>query len=240
MSPKVKEKLRITWFGHSAFLLESPGGKRVLVDPWLDNPKAPPEAKEIAKVDLILISHGHGDHIGNTIEVAKRTSATVVAIHEVSLFLQAKGVASIQGMNKGGTVDVGGVKVTMVDAKHSSDIDVGAEPVPGGEAAGFVIEFENGFKAYHAGDTAVFGDMKLIADLYKPHLAFLPIGGLYTMDPRAAAFACRMLKPQQIIGMHYGTFPPLTGTPSELKKWLPAAMKRRVLDLEPGRPIAIS
>src|SRR3990172_5669863 len=128
MSPKVKEKLRITWFGHSAFLLESPGGKRVLVDPWLDNPKAPPEAKEIAKVDLILISHGHGDHIGNTIEVAKRTSATVVAIHEVSLFLQAKGVASIQGMNKGGTVDVGGVKVTMVDAKHSSDIDVGAEP----------------------------------------------------------------------------------------------------------------
>jgi L-ascorbate metabolism protein UlaG (beta-lactamase superfamily) len=234
-----KEKLNITWFGHSAFLLRAPGGKSVLIDPWLDNPKAPPSAKEIKPIDLILLTHGHSDHVGNTIEVARRTKAPVIAIYEICLYLQQQGVSTAQGMNKGGTMQVDGLKITMVDAKHSSDLDVGGSVIPGGEPAGFVVEFENGFRVYHAGDTAVFGDMKLIADLYKPQLAILPIGGLYTMDPREAAYACKLLKPNHIIGMHYGTFPALAGTPGELKRNLPAAMRKKVIELVPGQAMTI-
>jgi len=229
-----RENLSITWFGHSAFLLKAPGGKSVLIDPWLDNPKAPTGAKEITPVDLILLTHGHSDHVGNTIEVARRTKATVIAIHEISLYLQEHGAPTVRGMNKGGTIRIDGLKVTMVDAKHSSDIDAGGTVIPGGEPAGFVIEFENGFRVYHAGDTSLFGDMKLIAELYKPQFVFLPIGGLYTMDPREAAYACRMLKPAHIAGMHYGTFPVLGGTPTALRNFLPAAMKSRVMELVPG------
>jgi L-ascorbate metabolism protein UlaG (beta-lactamase superfamily) len=234
-----EEELSITWYGHSAFLLKAPGGKSVLIDPWLDNPKAPAGAKEISPVDLILLTHGHSDHVGNTIEVAKRTKATVLAIYEISLYLQEHGVSSAQGMNKGGTMRVDGLTVTMVDARHSSGIDVGGTVIPGGESAGFVIEFENGFRVYHAGDTSLFGDMELIARLYKPHLAILPIGGLYTMGPRDATFACKMLKADHIVGMHYGTFPVLAGTPQELRKLLPAAMKKRVMELVPGQAATI-
>jgi L-ascorbate metabolism protein UlaG (beta-lactamase superfamily) len=235
-----REKLSITWFGHSAFLLKAPGGKSVLIDPWLENPKAPAGAKDISPVDLILISHGHSDHLGNAVEVARRTQATVLSIYEIALYLQKQGIAAAQGMNKGGTMSVDGLKVTMVDARHSSDLDVGGSVVPGGEAAGYVVEFENGFRVYHAGDTIVFGDMKIIADLYKPQLAILPIGGLFTMDPRQAAYACKLLKPKYIVGMHYGTFPTLAGTPAELKKNLPASMKKSVMELEPGRTVAIA
>ncbi|MEK6756148.1 MAG: metal-dependent hydrolase [Bacteroidota bacterium] len=235
-----QEKLKLTWYGHSAFLMQAPGGKAVLVDPWLDNPKAPAGAKDTTIVDLILITHGHSDHVGNTVEVAKRTGAKVVSIYEICLYMQSQGLANAQGMNKGGTTDINGIKVTMVDALHSSDLDVGGAVVPGGEAAGFVIEFENGFTAYHAGDTAVFGDMKLIAKLYKPQLALLPIGGLYTMGPREAAYACGLMKPHHIIGMHYGTLPVLTGTPGELKKYLPAPLKKRVMELEPGQTVTIA
>ena len=234
-----KENLKVTWFGHSVFLLESPDGRSVLIDPWLENPKAPPVAKDISKVDLILVSHGHSDHVGNAVEIAKRTNAKVVCIYELYLYFQSQGVSTAQGINKGSTTDVDGVKVTMVDARHSSDIDADGKVVPGGEAAGFVVEFASGFSLYHAGDTAVFGDMKLIQQLYKPKVALLPIGGLYTMGPREAAFACKLLNPQYIIGMHYGTFPVLTGTPSELKKHLPAAMKRRVIEMEPGKSISL-
>jgi L-ascorbate metabolism protein UlaG (beta-lactamase superfamily) len=241
MKPKKtrKEKLNVTWFGHSAFLLRAPGGKTVLIDPWLDNPKAPPEAKAVTPVGLILITHAHSDHIGNAVEVARRTGAKVISIHEISLYLQQQGVAESQGMNKGGTMRVDGIRVTMVDARHSSAVDGGGVVVPGGEAAGFVVNFENGFRVYHAGDTAVFGDMKIIADLYKPDLAILPIGGLYTMGPVEAAYACRLLKPKYVIGMHYGTFPALSGTPEELRKELPASMKRIVLKLDPGAPLSI-
>lgn len=234
------EKLSITWFGHSAFLLKAPGGKSVLIDPWLENPKAPAGAKDIAPIDLILVTHGHSDHVGNTIEIAQRTKANVISIYEIALYLQKSGVPNAQGMNKGGTMSVDGLKVTMVDAKHSSDLDVGGVVVPGGEPAGFVVEFENGFRAYHAGDTAVFGDMKIIADLYKPQVALLPIGGLYTMDPREAAYACKLLKPKHVVGMHYGTFPVLLGTPAELRKYLPASMRKTVKELVPGQPVAFT
>ena len=235
-----REKLRLTWYGHSAFLMQAPNGKAVLVDPWLDNPKAPQGAKDIAPVELVLITHGHSDHVGNAVEIAKRTQANVVSIYEICLYLQSQGISKAQGMNKGGTMTVDGINVTMVDALHSSDLDVGGAVVPGGEAAGFVIQFENGFKVYHAGDTAVFSDMKLIANLYKPQLVMLPIGGLYTMGPREAAYACGLMKPQRIIGMHYGTFPVLTGTPTELKKHLAAPFKKKLIELQPGETVTVS
>jgi len=226
--------LHVTWLGHSAFLLEPPGGKRVLIDPWLDNPRAPAGAKEISPIDIILVTHGHSDHLGNTVEVAKRTGATVVANFEISLYLQAHGVEKAVGINKGGSTDVDGVHMTMVDAKHSSGIDDGTTVVPGGEAGGFVIRFPNGFTAYHAGDTSLFSDLKLYGKLYHPRAAFLPIGDYYTMGPRDAAMACTYLSPRHIIGMHYGTFPILTGTPEELRKHLPAKLRDKVHVLEVG------
>jgi len=227
-------KATVTWYGHSAFLLQAPGGVGVLVDPWLDNPKSPRGAVSGVDPGLILVTHGHADHLGNTVQVALRTGAVVVSIHEVCLYLRGKGVATAQGMNKGGTVECKGIKVSMVDARHSSGIDIEDEVVPGGEAAGFVVELENGFRIYHAGDTSLFGDMKLIRDFHHPDVAILPIGGLYTMDPTQAALACRMLLPRHIIGMHYGTFPALAGSPSELKRFLPSELRRRVMKLEPG------
>ncbi len=234
-----KSKLTVTWFGHSAFRLESPGSPTVLIDPWLDNPKAPPGAAAQVGADVILVTHGHGDHIGNAVDIARRTGARVVAIHELSLYFKMRGVTTAMGMNKGGTVAFDGLQVTMVDAKHSADVDVGDTLAPGGEAAGYVVRLANGFTVYHAGDTAVFGDMKLIAQLYKPDVAILPIGGLYTMDPRAAAFACGLLKAKYVIGMHYGTFPALTGTPAELRTHLPAVKRKCVIELEPGKARAL-
>jgi L-ascorbate metabolism protein UlaG (beta-lactamase superfamily) len=230
----VQKNVKVTWFGHSAFLIESPTGKNILIDPWLDNPKAPAGAKEISHVDLILVTHGHSDHVGNTIEVAKRTNAKVVCIFELSLYFQNNGVERVQGMNKGGSVNVDGINITMTDAKHSGDIDVGGKVIPGGEAAGFVIRLENGYTLYNSGDTSLFGDMKYVAELYKPQAVFLPIGGLFTMSPREAAIACKLLKPKRIVGMHYGTFPALSGTPKELIQYLPAGLKKSVLELVPG------
>lgn len=230
-------RVKVTWLGHSAFLLESPGGKKVLIDPWLDNPNAPPGAKELPPVDLILVTHGHSDHLGNTVELAKNTNAKVVGIFEVCLYLQSKGVSGALGMNKGGTADVDGIRVTMVDAVHSSDIDADGNVIPAGEAAGFVVRFGDGHAVYHAGDTALFGDMKYIAELYKPEIALLPIGGFYTMGPREAAKACELLNPKHIIGMHYGTFPVLSGTPGELRRHLHARLKGRVMELQPGKPM---
>lgn len=235
-----KNNVRLTWYGHSAFKAESPSGKVVLFDPWFDNPKAPADAKSIEKADVILISHGHSDHVGNAIDIARRTQAKVVTIYELYLYLQSQGVATAMGMNKGGTADVDGIRVTMTDAKHSCDVDVnGKVAAPGGEAAGFVVEFENKFRLYHAGDTALFGDMSLIGKLYKPDAALLPIGDLYTMGPREAALACDLIKPRIIIGMHYGTFPVLTGTPQQLKRHLHTKYKKKLLELQVGVPVEL-
>jgi L-ascorbate metabolism protein UlaG (beta-lactamase superfamily) len=237
--------VRVTWLGHSAFRFDTPGGRVVYVDPWLDNPKAPPGAAAEAHPDFIFVTHGHADHLGNTVDLARRTGATVYAVHELAVYLQSRGVASVVGMNISGTVALDGLRVTMTSATHSGGIEApegtgGAPGVAGGAApAGFVFRFESGYTVYHAGDTGLFGDMKLIGAMYRPSLVILPIGGLYTMGPREAAKACVFLKPKLILGMHYGTFPALAGTPSDLKRALPAALRSRVRTLEPGRSLDV-
>ena len=207
--------VKITYYGHSAFRLAG-AGVSVLIDPWLSNPLLQTPIEQVGKVDLILVTHGHGDHVGETVPLAQKTGATVVAIHELSQILAAQGVSQVVGMNKGGTVTLAGLKITMTQAVHSSTMNVEGKMVPAGEAGGYVVQFPNGFTLYHAGDTAVFGDMDLIRQLYRPELALLPIGSHYVMNPHEAALACRLIKPKWVIPMHYGTFPVLTGTPAEL------------------------
>jgi L-ascorbate metabolism protein UlaG (beta-lactamase superfamily) len=228
--------IKITWLGHATFRIETPGGKTVLVDPWVaGNPKCPEKEKNLAKVDVMLCTHGHGDHIGDAVEIAKKHDPMVVGMPELCGWLEGKGVKRVSGMNKGGTQTVGDIKVTMVHAVHSSGIQDGNHLVYGGEACGYVVEFSNGVKIYHAGDTCVFGDMAIIREIYAPDICMLPIGDHYTMGPREAAYACKLLKPKTVIPMHYGTFPVLTGTPAELRKLVPDLDVR---EMKPGETIS--
>jgi L-ascorbate metabolism protein UlaG (beta-lactamase superfamily) len=214
--------IKLTWLGHSTFRIETPGGKTLIIDPWVQgNPKCPESEKKVKKVDVLLCTHGHGDHIGDAVEIAKLHEPVVVGIPELCGWLGKKGVTKLSEMNKGGTQTVGDIKVTMVHADHSCGITDGDEIVYGGEACGYVVEFSNGVKIYHAGDTNVFGDMQIIRDLYAPEIAMLPIGDHYTMSPREAAYACNLLKPKTVIPMHFGTFPVLTGRPDALQKLVP-------------------
>ena len=227
------QKLAITWLGHSAFRLRTPGGVEVLFDPWYTgNPKFP-EAARPAKADLILISHGHSDHITDAAAMARQTGATVVGIFEIVSWLGSKGVQAIEPMNKGGSITVKGLRITMTEAIHSSSFDDNGV-VYLGEPAGFVVKLENGQSLYFAGDTALFSDMKLIGELYKPEIAFLPIGDRFTMGPDTAAIAAKWLGVRQVVPMHWGTFPLLTGTPAQLKEHL-AGSGIDVLELEPGQ-----
>jgi len=227
----------VTFYGHAAFKL-SGAGVNVLIDPWLDNPLLSTPVAQVGKVDLILVTHGHGDHVGNTVAAAQATGATVVAIHELSQIIGIKWLPTSQvvGMNKGGTVSLKGCKVTMTHAVHSSTMEVGGRMVAAGDPGGFVVQFPNGFTAYHAGDTAVFKDMELIRELYRPELAMLPIGSHYVMNPQEAALACRLLQPRWVIPMHYGTFPVLTGTPEELTALLQGE-DITVIPLKPGETV---
>jgi L-ascorbate metabolism protein UlaG (beta-lactamase superfamily) len=225
----------ITYYGHAAFRLAGPG-VTVCIDPWLSNPLLTTPLDRVGKVDLILVTHGHGDHVGDTVALAQKTGAPVVAIHELSQILSSQGVPQTVGMNKGGTFEFPGVKVTMTQAVHSSSVEQAGQLVAAGEAGGFVLQFANGFTAYHAGDTAVFGDMALLRDLYQPELAMLPIGSHYVMNPGEAALACRLLQPRWVIPMHYGTFPVLTGTPAELKERLQGEAVQ-ILALKPGETV---
>ena len=228
--------MEITWLGHGTFRLVLPHGETLILDPWTNGNPAYPDGFEITRCDTILISHGHFDHIHDAVPLAAKFHPQVVAIYETCVWLEKKGVANCRGMNKGGSQKVGSVTVTMTHAVHSCGItDDDGSIVYGGEAAGYVLTLADGRVVYFAGDTNVFTDMELIAEIYKPELAFLPIGDLYTMSPREAAVACRLLGAKTVIPMHFGTFPPLTGRPGQLQE---LAKGVKVWELTPGKPVA--
>jgi L-ascorbate metabolism protein UlaG (beta-lactamase superfamily) len=226
----------LTWLGHASFRFDSPGGKRVYVDPWFDNPKCPPDEKQPDRCDAIAITHGHSDHVGSAIELSKKFGPLpIVALVELKSWLKRQGAQTddMPGPNKGGTVEAEGIKFTLTNAFHSSSAGDGTYL---GEAAGIVVELENGTKIYFAGDTCVFGDMQLIGRIYSPDVAVLPIGGHFTMDPREAAVACELLGAQRVVPCHYGTFPLLKGTPDQLKQEA-AGVDVQVID--PGQSLAL-
>ncbi|HUA61582.1 MAG TPA: metal-dependent hydrolase [Verrucomicrobiae bacterium] len=228
--------MQITWLGHGSFQFELPSGEVILMDPWTEgNPKYP-KAHTIDRVDTIAITHGHFDHVHDAVPLAQRFSPQVVAIFETCNWLESKGVKNTRPMNKGGSQKVGAATFTMTHAVHSCGILDDGKIIYGGEAAGYVLRFDDGRALYFAGDTNVFTDMQLIAKLYQPELAFLPIGDLYTMSPREAAEACRMLGAKRVIPMHFGTFPPLTGTPDQLRALIGDAATE-VWALEPGKTV---
>ncbi len=215
---------KLTWLGHSAFLLETPRGLRVILDPWLTGNPATPENLGDPDFDVMLVSHGHADHTGDVVRLAKEKSPkAVVAIAELAGYLESLGVENTVGFNKGGTAAVEGIKVTMTNATHSSSMNAAdGSIVYTGDPAGFVITLEDGYRIYYAGDTAVFSGMALIGELYQPDLAVLPIGDFYTMGPFEAAKAVELLGVKRVLGMHYGTFPALNGTPGALRDELAA------------------
>jgi L-ascorbate metabolism protein UlaG (beta-lactamase superfamily) len=227
--------IEITWLGHATFQVNF-GGKTILIDPWMNNPSCPEKLKSPNRVDYMCITHGHFDHIGDSIELGKKYKPQVIGIFELCLYLESKGVENTNPMNKGGTQTFDGIRYTMVHADHSCGIKDGDQIIYGGEAVGYVVTFPNGFKIYHAGDTNVFSDMALIQELYQPDLIMIPIGDHYTMSPREAAKACSLLKPKYVIPMHYGTFPALTGTPAELRK-LTSEMQLEIHELKPGETL---
>jgi len=228
------KKFSYKWLGHATFLFTTPGGKRVLLDPWITgNPVTPESARKIGDIDLILLSHGHADHTSDAVSLGRSSGAQVVAPYELSLWLQQKGLKNVTGMNPGGTLRMLGLEITMVQADHSSSIEEDGRLVYLGVASGYVLGLEDGLSVYFAGDTAGFGDMKLIGDMYRPQIGFLPIGDLYTMGPEQAAMACSLLGIKQVVPMHYGTFPALTGTPDRLRELL-AGKGVDVLELKPG------
>ena len=227
----------LTWLGHASFRLDSPEGKRIYVDPWLGNPKCPESEKEPERIDVIALTHGHGDHVGETVELAKQFEPEVVANVELKGWLAGQGAPlenQPPGPNKGGTVEAAGVKFTLTNAFHSSSSDDGAYL---GEAAGIVIGLENGTTIYFAGDTCVFGDMQLIGRIYSPDVAVLPIGGHFTMDPREAGVALELLGSPRCVPCHFGTFPLLRGTPDELRQHAPGGVE--VIALEPGETTTV-
>ena len=225
--------MKITWLGHACFLLE--GSKKVLIDPFLTgNPTAPVKPDEL-DVDVILVTHGHGDHLGDAVEISKRCKAPIDCIYELSVLLSRKGAETI-GMNVGGTLRFDDVSVTMVKAVHSADV-VESEIISAGDPVGFVVNMD-GVSVYHAGDTDVFMDMKLIGELHEPKVALLPIGDLYTMGIKGALKAIELIKPEIVVPMHYNTFPAIRQNPEELKAEA-EKMGVKVVILKPGESLEV-
>lgn len=234
---ELNNEIKLTWLGHGTFKTEFEG-QTCLIDPWVaSNPVCPDALKTFDKLDVMLITHGHADHTADAVDLAKQHSPTVVAMIEVSTWLASKGVENTIGMNKGGTVSVDGLSATMVTANHSSSFtEEDGTIVYLGEPAGFILEFSNGYKIYHAGDTNVFGDMRIIGEIYQPDLALLPIGDHFTMGPREAAYAIQLLGVPTVVPMHYGTFPLLTGTPDALRE-LTKDQAVEIVELQPGETL---
>jgi L-ascorbate metabolism protein UlaG (beta-lactamase superfamily) len=226
--------MKITMLGHSAFLLE--GKDRVLVDPFLTgNPMASTSADEV-DCDIICVTHGHSDHLGDAVDIARRTGAVIASIVELSDWLEKTGVKSV-GFNMGGTAVIKNTKVTMVPAFHSSSIGAPGLEFSAAMAVGMVID--SGRVVYHAGDTCVFGDMKLIRELYKPDVALLPIGGFFTMDPKQAAMATALISPKIAIPMHYGTWPLIEQDPKEFERLAKKSSKAKIVILKPGESLEV-
>lgn len=228
-------EVSFTWLGHGTWKVRSARGKEILIDAWvMNNPATPENLKTIDKCDLMFLTHGHFDHVYDALEIARKTHPKIVTNHEIGIWLGSKGIdgESIVAGNKGGTLEVDGIKATMVHADHSCGISENGGVIYGGEACGYVIEFENGFTIYFAGDTDVFGDMALIAELNKFDVAFLPIGDFFTMGPERAAKAVKLLGVKTVVPMHFATFPILVGRPIQLQELVGPGVK--VLDLKPG------
>jgi L-ascorbate metabolism protein UlaG (beta-lactamase superfamily) len=228
--------MEITWLGHGTFQFRLPSGQVILMDPWVDGNPMYPKGHEIDRVDTICITHGHFDHIHDAVPLARKFSPEVIAIFETCHWLESKGVKNTRAMNKGGSQKAGDVTITMTHAVHSCGILDDGKILYGGEASGYVLRPPDNRALYFAGDTNVFSDMYLIHQLYRPELAFLPIGDLFTMSPLEAAMACDLLQVPKVVPMHFGTFPALVGNPQDLSQRI-AHLKTEVWPLQPGVPV---